>query len=510
MKLKMTAVLVLMAALIGGAPAKAADASLQIHGDLMIHPDQVAEFFAIGGNQIRNSSVWNWQTLSFSLPYKTTWTNVQAHGPFNVQFDTTSLKTQELGFTLSWADPQLNVGTFDIHDVITRDVGGVPVTVQIDGTCTGLQLRIPGGQWNVKGKMHWDFSTGAFTVAWENFALTTNGTAVPQLDLGQCQGLPGLIQTLRETVLKLTTDQAWLQDVLKAGLQDWMQSTLGTLQTQLLTTREVSIKEKMKVAWMPAQLTTLPGGMLRVAGTFVLAKPGSLVGADQLPRNYDPAILGRVTESGFIMPKDTMSRIFRYMQINGELQYRLNSTDVAAFTSLMNSRFLQFFVWPDLMNFNTSTQFYFDLASQTVPVLGDGAMLDGGGSAYNITMPMIVHQWAPDANGKSYVPYIDFTAPVQGKLQAQIKDGVLSLQIHTDDLKIDDSFRLEYQKIRDVNPWVATYLLSSSVKDYLNSTPYYMAVPSWQIGNELSLSMRDIQVYQQTFRIPLQFTQVAP
>src|SRR5665213_839073 len=98
----------------------------------MIHPDQVANFFTIAGTQIGNSSVWDWPSLSFTKPYKTSWSNVQAHGPFNVVFDTTALKTQELGFTLTWANPSLSVGDFEIHDVVTEQEGGVNVVVHLD------------------------------------------------------------------------------------------------------------------------------------------------------------------------------------------------------------------------------------------------------------------------------------------------------------------------------------------------------------------------------------------
>lgn len=486
------------------APVFAADAALQIHGDLMIHPNQVADFFTMGGNQIRNSSTWNWPALQFTAPYKTSWTNVVAHGPFNIAFDTSSLKTQEVGFTMTWADPTLSVGLFEIHDQIKETVNGIPVIVNLDGSCSDMSLKVPGGQWAVSGKMHWDFVAGQFVMNWESFNLAMNSAAVPQLNLGQCQGVQGLINNLNDSILKLTTDQAWLQDTLKAGVHNWVTSTLGSLQSALLTPHEVAVKN-MKIQWSPSELSTLGGGLIRVAGTFNMTKPGSTVGADQVPRNYDPlSTLSAVNESGFVMPKDSLQHILNYMYSNGELQYRVNSSSIPAFVSLMNSWFMQLFVWPDLMSFPSTTAFWFDLGAQSVPELGAGGVLDGGGSTYPFSANMLVHQWAP--SGGKYVPYVDFMAPVQGNLTAAIKEGKLTLKMTTGVLNIVNKFRSEFKAIRFISEWVSTWLLSSSVQDYLNTTSYSVAVPTWQVGTSMALTMKDIQVYQQTFRVPLQFT----
>ena len=90
----------------------AADAQLRIDGDLMIHPDQMANFFEIGARKIHSSPTWDWPSLQFNKPYKTAWTNVKAKGPFKIQFDTTHLNAQEFSFELLWADPEVEVGTF--------------------------------------------------------------------------------------------------------------------------------------------------------------------------------------------------------------------------------------------------------------------------------------------------------------------------------------------------------------------------------------------------------------
>jgi hypothetical protein len=508
MKNKISVALLLFMGILS-APAFAVDAALQMDGDLMIHPTQVASFFTLAANQINTSNVWNWPSLTFTQPYKTSWTNVTAKGPFAIQFDTSSLSTQELGFALTWANPSLTVGEFAINDVVHQTVVGIPVTTTIDVTCTGLTINIPNGQWAVSGKMNWVYTAGAFVPTWESFSLQTNPSATPVVNLGQCQGQSGAIQLLQTTLTNLAGNPAWLQSAMNQGILDWMQTTLGSLDSSLLLARQFSLQDGVTIAWNPTALSTLPGGLLRVAGGFTLTKPGSTVGADQLPRNYDVSVLNTVTESGFILPLAAMQHILTYMYANGELQYRINSNSVPSFVSLMNNGFAQFFVWPDLLNFASNTQFYFDLSTQSVPQLTKGQMISGGGSSYTVKAPMMVHQWAPNSSG-SYVPYVDFTAPLAGQLEAKIQNGKLTLQLQSDSLNVSDVFRSEYASLRWEDTWIATDLLGSDVQSYLNSTPYSVAVPSWQLGDQLTLNMTDLQVWPESFRIPLQFTQSSP
>lgn len=484
--------------------AAADDAALKVDGDLMIHPNQAGGFFSIAANSINSSATWSWPSLQFTQPYKTNWTNVQAQGPFNIQFDTSSLATQELSFTMNWAQPSINIGQFSINDTVTISTGGATVTVVLDGSCTGMSVQIPSGNWVVGGKMRYDFASNAFVVSWENFSFTMNSGAVPQINVGQCQGPSGLIQTLRNTATSIMGNPSMMQNVMNQAVLNYVQNSMNALQVQLLMEHDAKVKPNVTMSWKPSALTVLPGGLMRVAGDMVLTKAGSTVGADTLTRNYDPSILNSVTASGYVLPKGTLQRIMNYLFSNGELQYRVSSTDVPSFESLMNSRFDQFFVWPDLMQFDPSAVFYFDVGTQAVPQLGAGSMLKKGGSSWPATTPLIVHQWAPAGN--QYLPYVDFTAPVSGQLFATMSSGNLNLQMQSTSLNIQATFRPEFQNYRAVDPSISTSMLDSSITSYLNSTPYVMPIPSWQITPGLTLAPTDIQAWPDSFRVPLNFT----
>lgn len=470
----------------------------------MVHPDQLVGFFQMANDQIRQSGSWNWPELSFEKPYRTSWTDVQARGPFNIQFSTEHLAGQEIGFELNWSDPTITIGQFQIDDTITRNVGGATIVIHLSGQCNGMTLTIPSGQWNVKGRLGWDWNGSEVKVHWIDFAFSMNQAAIAQANLGQCQGPQGLQSALLEAINSISKDQSWLQDVLRDGVMDWVEGSLGTLREELLKPRAVSLKPGLEATWQPEGVAGAEGGRVRVNGRIELAKNSRANSETVVERSYSESSLNEVSDSGFVLPTDTLQAIVNFLYQTGDLQYRIESNKIESFQSFMQSRFLQFFVWPDLMSFAKSTLFYFDVTTSAPPQLRSAVTLEGqSGVSYSLQAPLLVHQWAPSRS--AYLPYVDFRSTMNGKLDARVKDQKLVLQMTPNDLEISKSFRPEFAKVRSVNSYIATSLLGSRVKNYLGSQPVSIDLPKWQLGEKISLTISDVQAWKQSFRVPLQF-----
>jgi hypothetical protein len=475
---------------------------LVVQSDLILHPTQMVQFFALSTAQLNATQSWSLANISMTQPYNTTWSQVTAQGPFQIVFDTSTLATNEFSFTLTWANPAFTVGAFALNDTIHTTVSGNNVTLNLSYACSNLAISVPSANWVIQGKMRYDLSSGAFVPSWENFTFQASGSPA-QVNMGQCQGPPTFLPTIQGAIATAAGSQSLWQSMLQPAVLSWVQSSLTSLQGQLLAAHAAQLQSDLTLTWQPAQLSALSGGLIRVAGSFLLNKAGSAIGVTNLARNYAVSGLSAVTESSFILPKNTLQYVLNYMYSNGELLYRTDSTQIPAFQSLESSWFEKFFVWPDLFNFASNALFYFDVTTSAAPQLGSGWMLQGGGSAYSVTAPLLVHQWAPA--GSQFLPYVDFMAPVTGQLSAVIKSGQLNLQLNTGSLNITDGFRTEYAKVRMPNASINTGVMSSSVATYLNSTPYSVAMPTWAISPSLSLEMTDLQVWTQSFRIPLGF-----
>ncbi|HMN69326.1 MAG TPA: hypothetical protein PKC28_12365, partial [Bdellovibrionales bacterium] len=221
-----------------------------------------------------------------------------------------------------------------------------------------------------------------------------------------------------------------------------------------------------------------------------------------MERTFDVADLSAATESGFVLPKDTLQGVVGFLYENGELGYRLSSFKVEAFTRLMQNRFIQFFVWPDLMKFARNAEFFFDLRTERAPVLTNGRM-SSAGLHYSLQAPVLVQQWAPGS--KAYVPYADFRANANGDLVTRVQNHKMTLSLAIPRLDIKTKFRSEYSLLRRINQRISSGLLGSRVADYLNDNPFSLEIPSWQVGEGLSLGIKGAQSWKQSFRVPLEF-----
>lgn len=478
-------------------------AELKVRGDMVVHPDQLAVFLGIAADKIRASANWDWQSLTFAKPYKTSWSGVQARGPFDIKFSTDGLKRQELSFELLWRDPVINVGRFEIHDTIERDLGGARVIIHLDGACNNMSVRLPAAGWKVRGKLAWGWNGPSLAVQWQDFQFAADSFNAAQVDLGQCDGTQaGLQQALREAIESVSKDQAWMQDVLKDGILDWVQGAFADLQGELLKARSSAVKSGLDLAWEPETLSGLANGMFRVAGHLVLRKASPTKYSEIVERTQTEAQLDLVQESGFVLPKDTLPRLTEFLFKLGELRYRVSSDRVESFQSLMQSRFLQFFVWPDLMNFSKQTKFYFDLSTSKAPSLTNGRMTPAG-VAYDMRAPLVVGQWAPTST--HYVPYLDFHSQLSGSVYAGIQGHQLVLRLVPSAMDVTNQFRAEFMRLRSVNTWIATSLLGSRVQEYLSANPLSVNIPQWTLGDGVVLGIKDLQIWKQSLRVPLDF-----
>lgn len=477
--------------------AHAETSRLRADGDLMIHPAQLAVLLQAGAKRIAQTGTFDIPTVNFTKPYRTSWAGVRALGPIDLALATDALATQELGVELTWDRPSLAIGQFTIDDTIRRNVGGAEIIIRLTGQCTGMSMTIPEGGWKIKGHLAWSWGPGGPVVTWRDFAFTRNADAKPIAELGTCTGPSGLSAALREAFDVIARDQSLLQDSLREAALDRVRSALLDLQSELTKPRAVALKPGLDLVWQPAAVSAAGSGLLRIAGALTLEKQAAANSEVALARTYAEAQLSQVTESGFVLPRDTMPELLKFMHAVGDLGWRVPSRDLQAFASLMQNRFLQFFLWPDLLKYDATTAFVFDVTTSRAPTLDAGQTLASGGVSYAVTTGLLVHQWVPA--GGQYVPYVDFTSPLRGQLEARVAAGQLALRLAPGELDVSARF---FKK--GANPWLATSLLGDRVSDYLKEKTFVIDLPTWTIADVVNLSVRDVQQWKQSFRVPLE------
>jgi len=489
--------------LVSSSTAAAELSRLTAAADLVIHPAQVVELLELANQKMAEPSFWNWPELNLTRPYRTKWQHMVVGGGLSVRLLTEAVANQEVGFELEWVNPSLRVSSLHLDDVISRNVGGHNVELHIVGKCSGLQVEIPDSVWRAKGRMRWNWAQSGFELNWQDFQFSPTGSSQPEFRMGNCQGPSGLREAVQAAVESSLRDASWLQVVLRDSMLGYAQSSLASLQSELMRSRKVALTKGIDLEWQPEVLQVSGRGLLRVQGQFVVQKLTKVAHSRTLLSTYSQGQLEQSRESGFLLPKDVVPELLRFLYELGELRYRTSSDKINSFKSLMSQRLLQLFVWPDLMSFKKDTAFVFDIFSAQMPKVDHGVALKSGGVAYPVETLVGLNQWA--FWGREYVPYVDFSGRLNGHLEAKVQGQKLTLKVLPDSLDLRQSFRREMSARRVVNPWMAMSLIESSVGSYLTENTLSVDLPVWQLSSGLKLVVRDLEQRKQSFRIPLGF-----
>ena len=489
-------------ALILTLPAAAQVSQLNIAGDLIVHPAQISALLTQSLDKMRATTDWNWSQLRFTRPYRTVWSQVQAKGPFEMKLSTENVSRQELAFEMTWNDPAMSAAQFQIDDTVTREVGGATVIVHIVGQCSDIRAEIPAGQWKAAGRLRWGWGASGIELEFSQFQLQTNTSAVPKLRIGDCQGPNVLSETLATALKGFVSDRATLENVLRENLLSWAQSSLAGLESELMKSRVLTLRPGLDLAWNPENLGGVGAGLLRVQGHFSLARAAAAASVQNIERTYKVSALEQATESSFVLPKDTVPTLINFIYSTGDLHYRVSSDKIPSFQSLMQNRFVQLLVWPDLLAFAQNTLFVFDVLATKAPELSPGYMLPAGGVGFDVQAPLRVAQWAPGL-GK-WLPYLDFMGGLMGRVEAQVQGNQLALKMQPSSLSVAPRFRSEFSVLRAINPWIAASVVSSRVRDYLSSHALRFPLPAWALPGGFEMGVRAVEQRTQSFRIPLE------
>ena len=486
--------------------ATAQTSTMKIQSDLVMHPNQLSDLLSLESDKINKSSVWNWPELRFEKPYKTFWSTVQAQGPYTLKFQTDKLNAQEVSFELDWPQPSVVAAQFQVQDTIVRDVGGATVIVKLDGVCKDLAWKVANGAWKVKGTMIWTWNGSSPVVQWKSFSLVMNGETLPEIRVASCEGPENMADILKEAVEGASRDAGWLENTLKEGMLAWVENSLIKLRTELLKPRDMKLTENLNARWEPDTIAGLANGVVRVPGHVVLRKESGNHNPEPVMRTHTDADFAALTESGFILPRNTVEKVAEFAQTLNELRTRVPSKDVPAFVELMNNSFYQFWVWGDLQWFPKNTLFYFDLSSEKMPNITNGKSLTtkGTGVSYDVAAPIVINQWAP-AKGQ-YIPYLDFRSQAKGQLRAQIKGQRFEVQFYPNTMPMTYKYRKEYMnKVRQPNDYINIGTIESRAQSYLQKKFFGVELPLWVVGEGSIMRISDVQVWKQSLRLPLVF-----
>ncbi len=351
---------------------------------------------------------WHPQFKGASLEIGGTWAQLQVQ-PTGVVAEAHSLSVL------------LKVQQLVIDQTIVKEIGGNRIEIQVKATCEPFEIKVPAVDFLLQATYQRENAMWSPHISQLKLKVYDGWSVTPLI----CNGPQGFEQVLTGLV----------QDSLKNP------ESVSILLQNFLTTM---IEEKWSHFWN--QITTVGYQNLKVLsmddpgefGFFIRGEIQS--GTDPLriplPQGLQASL--NTASPQLVLTSEGFATLAKEKALNFSIaKFNLQSLD--SFKKLMRSRFLQFFLWPDLMKFSKTAPFWLTSdPSQKVDIqaLGQGKWL--------LQMHTVGVIEAP--REKILQPYLHWGLGASYSLSTQVKDSLLKLSVEQAKTKMTWIFDGDYVK----------------------------------------------------------------
>ncbi|MGH1468155.1 MAG: hypothetical protein ACRBBP_04640 [Bdellovibrionales bacterium] len=154
-------------------------------------------------------------------------------------------------------------------------------------------------------------------------------------------------------------------------------------------------------------------------------------------------------EAGILLPKEFFSKLVPDIIKESSLSFQMYRADIPGVDFLFNSRFIQFFVWSDLLNFRKDSNFKTDIAITDTKV--HLVKTRGSGFSYNLNGRHDIEMSFLNSRGTEY-PYMNFYGGLKGSIDLDLNNEGFSFVVKNPDVSAKRSWSPLMTKWRKSKP----------------------------------------------------------
>ncbi len=401
--------------------------------------------------------------------------------------DSSSESQSELHLQSKGLDAVMRIASVSIDHVVEKEIGGIIGRFRIQAQCDNIQLHLKkdSGHFTVTlvskiGSASLGAAVKGFTFGWRDNSW--------EADEFKCSGAKGFDDLIRQQVELVAQDAEKFVSPQHAVILAALESQLANFRVDLSGVRELvssrpDIKASMEILssrddsangiWAQGKLRL---EFQKVAADSASAKTKQLILLESL-LNEEP----NLTQAQVRLPKDFIKEVARLSFTGKSWIERISSSKIPGFSSVMNSRFIQFFIWPELRRYSKSSRFWFDLSSNT------DLVIEGVGLDYRIQSTLLAKMWAPRST--AYVPFMDFTIPVSSRMQIGVSKGVLKAKLPNPSISLGYKWNSEYRKKYSPSTRFSANTIRNKVVDALWGKTLSVQLPNIPLSEGLYLQI---------------------
>jgi len=385
---------------------------------------------------------------------------------------------------------QMEMAPLSIHQQINQRVNGVNIIVQVDVECSQLVLKQ-------------NFSKVKAQVLWQNEGQKLAGH-LEALDLSwpanswqmsefTCHGPRGITEYIKNEIQQQLANPTALAPIVKEKMQTLLTLQLQKIHEQAERLQPVSSLET--VQYRIQGLKTLSAeGLIYSLGVQVDSLTSTLT--SNLTSNSEvastknsqaPSLVGfpkNLKSPALYIDKENFEKLLAAALSSKSTQFSLS--DISAFHRLMRSRFLQFFLWPDLMNFPKHTAFQW-LAKAAKPPQIKFTRAD------ELNLSMTVDSWMIGERDQVKWNYLFLLSEVSLNAKLSFTKGQLVLNSEVQSFENKYSFGPEYKSRYNPRNYISISTLESAVQKSILQGQKIVPIPSFKLSSGLSINLESMK-----------------
>ena len=489
--------------LIGAASSAPAFAGTEIRSQFKMNLDST-NFYSMLNNVMTDyhgDSVIPIPDISVTTPFTTTISGIQVTLHYTIPKPTQAATPRDWNISTNQLSADMTVGSLDASQVITI-VGsdGSVLNLTVNATCTNIHLVLPQGSSLATGTVHASLVQNQVQLALTSF----NASWIPgswQVASMNCNGPQGFGQTVATELQKrLSTINPFLGQI-QTGLQQQLNQIAATAVSTLFSSTPTGNGDLMTFV-EPGNLSDAADGgvLLDSIIHFILPRVDMTVGGvipfASAPAS-DPAI------SSFLIPYQTAMTLMAAGYWNGWYNTSFASDQLSGFTSLQHNRFGEWFVWPDLTNFDSSAIFQMQTWATSPPQFTKPVKTGDGQIGANVVLTTLVRMMGPhrDHPNLPQTPYVTFFNNVSGPGTIQVNNGQIVFQLPKPSLSMTYAFDASYLNEFNPNTKIDMKTIAPMLSSYLATTTLKYQLPPIDITPSIKITPTQLNLEDQNLRI---------
>lgn len=364
------------------------------------------------------------------------------------------------------------IPTFSVDRVIEQNIGGVLARIRLTANCSSIVLK----QAQMSSQLNFKYSVHGLSIEALLNAFKLSWAAPWQFEPISCVGPQGFADLIQEELNKKLNDSQYLQDFLKPYLQEALQDRVSQVLQKLTVLTEFFPAHKSTYYFKAIEVMPYKSlGLLIYAQIFKDKDPSF-----ELPDlSLSEAELDMLKDRPLLfVEKNSIKKVFedefkKYI-------FRGDLAQMKSFSSLLKSRFLQFFIWPDLLKYSKASKFPYLARAQDLQIFDFD-------SQEGLKIEANFEAWLNSERSQKSWNYLYSKTSFKGQFELEILNGNLVAKNYgSEDLKLKTKAQMYPEYIKTFNPKtsVATSILDKAIKASILSNGLLWQVPQIIFGSE--------------------------